>query len=42
MILGWYHIIDAKHLSVGRLASEITKILRGKQKPGYSPNNLDS
>tara|TARA_B100000963_G_scaffold361621_1_gene398207 strand:+ start:6391 stop:6852 length:462 start_codon:yes stop_codon:yes gene_type:complete len=33
----WYHI-DASNIVVGRLAAEITKILRGKNKATYTPN----
>ena len=33
----WYHI-DATNVVVGRLAAEITKILRGKNKTTYTPN----
>ena len=33
----WY-LIDAEGLRLGRLASEIAKILRGKNKPTYTPH----
>ncbi|MTI48302.1 50S ribosomal protein L13 [Sporosalibacterium faouarense] len=33
----WY-IIDAEGKKLGRLASEIAKILRGKNKPTYTPH----
>ena len=33
----WY-IINAKNLVLGRMASEIAKILKGKNKPEYTPN----
>ncbi|MEB3272990.1 MAG: 50S ribosomal protein L13 [Prochlorothrix sp.] len=33
----WY-VIDADGLRLGRLASEIAKILRGKNKPSYTPH----
>lgn len=33
----WFHI-DATDKVVGRLASEIAKILKGKNKPTYTPN----
>ena len=33
----WYHV-DATGKVVGRLASEIAKILKGKNKPTYTPN----
>ncbi len=32
-----WHIIDADGLTVGRLASEVAKILMGKNKPTYTP-----
>lgn len=34
---GWV-IIDAENQVVGRLASKIAYILRGKHKPGFTPN----
>ena len=33
----WY-IIDAANKSLGRVASEAAKLLRGKHKPTYTPN----
>jgi large subunit ribosomal protein L13 len=33
----WY-VVDAEGQTLGRLASEIAKILRGKHKPIYSPH----
>ncbi len=33
----WY-VVDATNLVLGRLASQIATILRGKNKPCYSPN----
>ncbi len=33
-----WHLIDAEKLSVGRLASRISIILKGKNKPQFSPN----
>lgn len=33
----WY-VVDAKDQRLGRLASEIAKVLRGKNKPTYTPN----
>ena len=33
----WYHI-DATNVVVGRLAAEISKILRGKNKATFTPN----
>ena len=32
----WY-VVDATDLVLGRLASEVAKILRGKNKPEYTP-----
>ncbi len=34
---GWY-VVDAEGKTLGRLASEVAKILRGKHKPIYSPS----
>jgi len=33
----WY-VVDAENQTVGRLAAEIAKILRGKNKPIYTPH----
>ena len=33
----WY-VIDAEGKNLGRLSSEVAKILRGKNKPEYTPN----
>ncbi len=33
-----WHLIDARGQIVGRLASQITTLLRGKHKPTYCPN----
>lgn len=33
----WY-IVDAKDKVLGRLASEIAKVIRGKNKPTFTPN----
>ena len=33
-----WHIVDADGLVLGRMATIIAKILRGKHKPGYTPN----
>ena len=33
-----WHIIDADGLVLGRMAAIIANILRGKHKPGYTPN----
>ena len=35
--LNWF-ILDAKGKTLGRLASEISKILRGKHKPSFTPH----
>lgn len=34
---GWY-VVDAQGRVLGRLASEVARILRGKHKPTYSPH----
>ena len=36
----WY-VVDAEGATLGRLASEIAKVLRGKNKPEYTPH-IDS
>lgn len=33
-----WHVVDAEGLVVGRLASQIAKVLRGKNKPTFTPN----
>lgn len=33
----WY-LVDAKDKTLGRLASQVAQILRGKHKPTYTPN----
>ena len=33
-----WHLVDAAGLAIGRLASEIAQILRGKHKPQYAPH----
>ena len=33
-----WHVIDAKDKVVGRLATEVASILRGKRKPTFTPN----
>ena len=33
----WY-VVDAEGLALGRVASQVANILRGKQKPIYTPN----
>jgi len=34
---GWV-LVDAKDQVLGRLASEVARVLRGKHKPSYTPN----
>ena len=34
---GWI-IVDANGQVLGRVASQVAKIIRGKNKPGYTPN----
>jgi large subunit ribosomal protein L13 len=31
-------VVDAESAVLGRLASEIAKVIRGKHKPGYTPH----
>jgi len=33
-----WHIVDAEGLVLGRLATEVANVLRGKHKPTYTPN----
>jgi len=33
----WY-LIDAKGKTLGRIASQVAKLLRGKHKPTFTPN----
>ena len=33
----WY-VVDAEGCTLGRLSSEIAKVLRGKSKPEYTPH----
>ena len=33
-----WHVVDASDLVLGRLSSEVAKILRGKHKPIYTPH----
>lgn len=33
-----WHVVDASDLPLGRLASEVAQILRGKHKPTYAPH----
>ena len=34
-----WHLIDAENKTLGRLSSNVSKILMGKNKPQYTPNN---
>ena len=33
----WY-VVDAANMTLGRLASEVAKVLRGKNKPIFTPH----
>ena len=33
-----WHIVDAEGVVLGRLASEVASVLRGKQRPGFTPH----
>ncbi|PIQ60564.1 MAG: 50S ribosomal protein L13 [Bacteroidetes bacterium CG12_big_fil_rev_8_21_14_0_65_60_17] len=33
-----WHVVDAENMVVGRLASEVAAILRGKHKPSFTPH----
>ena len=33
----WY-VVDAADMTLGRLASEVAKVLRGKNKPTFTPH----
>jgi len=33
-----WHVLDAEGLVIGRFATEVANILRGKHKPSYTPN----
>ena len=37
IVRDWY-VVDADGRNLGRLASEIAKVLKGKHKPSYTPN----
>ena len=37
-IIPSWHVVDADGQTLGRLASEIAKIIRGKHKPIFSPS----
>ena len=34
-----WHLIDSENKTLGRLTSKVSKILMGKNKPQYTPNN---
>lgn len=34
---GW-HLVDAKDVVLGRLASRVAQLIRGKHKPGFTPH----
>jgi large subunit ribosomal protein L13 len=34
---GWY-VVDAEDLVLGRMATEVARVLRGKHKPTFTPN----
>jgi large subunit ribosomal protein L13 len=34
-----WHLVDANGLTLGRLASEVARLLRGKHKPVFTPNS---
>ncbi len=33
-----WHLVDAKDKILGRMASQIAKVIRGKHSPGFTPN----
>lgn len=33
-----WHLVDARNQIVGRLATQVAHILKGKHKPTYTPN----
>lgn len=33
-----WHVVDAEGLTLGRMATEVARVLRGKHKPTYSPH----
>jgi large subunit ribosomal protein L13 len=33
-----WHVVDAQNQVLGRLATRVSKVLRGKHKPAYTPN----
>ena len=37
VVRNWY-IVDAENINLGRLATKVASILRGKHKPTYTPN----
>ena len=34
----WYVVVDATGMTLGRLSSEVAKVLRGKNKPEFTPH----
>ena len=36
-----YHLFNAKRMPIGRIALIVSKVIRGKHKPTYSPLNFD-
>ena len=37
-IVRTWHVVDADGLVLGRLATEVARVLRGKHKPGFAPH----
>jgi large subunit ribosomal protein L13 len=33
-----WHVVDAEGLILGRMATEVARVLRGKHKPGFTPH----
>jgi len=33
-----WHVVDAEGLVLGRMATEVARVLRGKHKPGFAPH----
>lgn len=33
-----WHVVDAEDLVLGRMATEVARLLRGKHKPGFTPH----
>ncbi len=36
-----WHVVDAKYMILGRLATEVATVLMGKHRPQYTPNVLN-